>query len=75
MGISVILRTTEHAGLKRFMLEQIDLCTEYEYKPEPPRKLSAEEWLAAQIELATRDVAYYRKEWTDEVARVKSRNE
>jgi len=68
--------TKNHEGLKRFMLEQIDICYWPDEKPyqctiEP----TPEEWHKARIERAKRDIDYHSQHWEDEQKRYKERAE
>ena len=68
--------TSDHQGLKRFMIEQLTEsirfdCTGYEPK-EPQRKTEAA-WRADAVERAKSDVAYHTKRWQEERERAASR--
>lgn len=50
--------TTDHDGLKAFMLQQISTSTEYAgYVPGEPIRLSGADWLAERIATTKRDIA------------------
>ena len=65
----------EIGELKKFMLDQIELCTRGDdYKPEPPVMLTGEDWRAKTLEKASKDIAYYTKGRDEELERTKGRN-
>jgi hypothetical protein len=64
----------DHEGLKKFMLEQIDMCSPG-HQIDPPRKCDGMGWLAASIKSAKDAIVYYRKSIADEVERTRQRNE
>jgi hypothetical protein len=73
--------TSEHVGLKDFMLSQIDMCTkdgrEVNYYEEERRKLilkSVEEWKADKKKSLLWSISYHSKEHKAEVERTASRN-
>jgi hypothetical protein len=50
--------TEDHAGLKKLMLDQIEICRmDYEHSYEPYMPPPAKEWLAQRIKLLEEDVA------------------
>jgi len=67
--------TPQHAELKAFMLQQIEVSTEgHDYElPEPVRKTGAE-WRAAVIARAKTDIAYHEREARNERDRTTGRN-
>lgn len=67
--------TPDHAGLKKFMLEQIDLCYDPKEGPlEVPIPLSAIAWHEAHIERAKRDLDHWTRELQKELERVRKAN-
>ncbi len=64
----------EVGELKKFMLDQINLCTRGDYKPDPPVMLTGESWRAKTLEKASRDIAYHTKTRDEELERTKGRN-
>lgn len=55
--------TENHAGLKTFMLNQLDESLRCDcYEPTPPVVLSASGWLRREIEKAERNVSYHREQ-------------
>ena len=62
--------------LRAFMLQQIQESTKYDNgcEPEPLRK-TGEAWRAAQLESASRDLAYGTTERDKEISRVNGRNQ
>lgn len=66
--------TKDHEDLKKFMLEQIDLCTKNLYFPEYPERLPAQVWLDQKREEAAHDIGYYRVEIEKEKQRCEDAN-
>ena len=71
--------TTDHEGLKEFMIEQIESsidfdCNEKYWNKKSVRQAGAE-WLSAKIEKAKRDIAYHTEEYEKECKRAKERTE
>lgn len=67
----------DHAGLKTFMLEQLDSSIDFdcsEVHMEPPVTLSGEEWRKQEIKRATRDLEYSLKHHREEVEQTQERN-
>jgi hypothetical protein len=67
----------EHEGLKRFMLEQIDVCDDGRPSPyctEEPKRLTGTEWLEQEITRARRDVNYHAEYWEKEQRATAQRN-
>lgn len=63
--------TPDHSGLRKFMLEQIDLCyrpDELPYQQAVPATCA--EWLRGQIDRATHDIAYHDEHHAAEVRHV-----
>lgn len=69
--------TSEHEGLKKFMLEQLENSIDFDCGPlSPPGPiLSGEEWLAKQTEKARWDLDYHTDAWEKEQERAKGRTE
>jgi hypothetical protein len=71
--------TSEHIGLKNFMLQQLHESLRYDadesyYRDHAPVLLSAEAWKAQQIEKCLRDIDYHKKAAAEEVDRTEQRN-
>jgi hypothetical protein len=69
--------TSEHAGLKKFMMEQLEESIKFDcgdYSFEKTVWLSGGEWLAKEIAKVTRDIDYHAKENIKELERTASRN-
>lgn len=67
--------TPEHENLKKFAIEQIEICLpDCDYSYDPPKKVEPEVWLAEKIKDATSDVAYARKNLAEEKERISRRN-
>jgi len=65
----------EHAGLKKFMLEQLTESMRFGlYEPDEPKLKEASAWLVAALEAARRDVAYHTEEHGKELRRTYERN-
>jgi len=74
--------TTEHAGLKEFMLQQIDSTLQYDCDPKYQRESLAKlrrktpnEWKAEQVAKAQKDIDYHHAGNLEEVKRTESRNQ
>lgn len=67
--------TAEHCGLKKFMLQQIEVSTP-NWEPEPYKEefLRAKEWRELALASAYKDLAYHEKEHREEIERTESRN-
>ncbi len=70
--------TPDHAGLKKFMREQLQEsikfdCGSMEYYPKPPPL--GEEWRAAKIARAEKDITYHDAEYAEEVERARERSD
>jgi len=65
--------TEEHEGLKRFMLEQINMSLPYE-RPEPTAQ-PFEEWKTEKFKYARNDLDRAKEQWEAEVERARSRTE
>jgi hypothetical protein len=65
-------------GLKDFMLQQLRESIKFDcsdsYRPEPPIRLTGEQWRQKQLERASRDLAYHEKKRAAEIRRVEDRN-
>lgn len=67
--------TSEHDGIKRFMLEQIDLCYRPDEQPyQAPEPTDVATWLAEQIASEEWDIEYHTKKANEETERVESGN-
>lgn len=60
--------TRDHASLKDFMIEQINLCKHgpSDYYPKPVL-LTGEEWLTREVQSAQRDIDYHSQHYAKEV--------
>lgn len=75
--------TPDHAGVKKFMIEQITESIKFdcgtEYYDEQLQRLDVvvpiAEYRAAEIADIEKDIAYHEKKWNEEVARTNERNE
>jgi hypothetical protein len=68
--------TSEHKGLKEFMVEQLTTSKhDMKWGSEEPVKRSAQVWLAAEIASAEREVAYHTKADQEEKDRAAGRTE
>ena len=67
----------EHEGLKKFMLEQIDLCaSDWEpYVYDLRSKSTPEKWFSASIEAAEESIAYHQLQHDKEVKRYAEKKE
>lgn len=68
--------TSEHQGLKDFMIQQLDDTLKWEGNPKIPevQKKTGAEWLAVRVESAERDIQYYTQERDKEIKRCDERN-
>lgn len=67
--------TSEHAGLKDFMLEQIRNSIKFDcHTVEVPIKKDGATWLRSMIECEKRSIDYHRKEAQNEAKRTQERN-
>lgn len=66
----------DHAGLRRFMLEQIDMSINFDTTVygEAPKRQTCEEWKAMRIADLRRDAEYHDKAHAEEVKRTEERN-
>lgn len=69
--------TSDHVGMKEFMIQQITEsikfdCGEY---PAPKPLIGWSSWLDDKIAWTRKDIAYHEKEWAEEQERTKNRNE
>jgi len=68
--------TSEHRGLKEFMIEQLTTSKhDMKWGSEEPVRQSAKDWLAAEVAAAKRDVAYHVKNDKEERERAAGRTE
>lgn len=69
--------TPDHAGMKKFMLEQLDTTAEFDGRDWPdskPHLVSGADYRLAGIEKALRDIAYHTVEYQKEAERCRSRS-
>ena len=67
--------TTEHAGLKKFMLEQIDESIKFDnYVPSMPIVQTAEEYHDSCLEVAYKSMTWQREEMKKDKERIDGRN-
>jgi len=71
--------TSEHIGLKKFMVDQLVSSVEFDcdekyYLKNKPTQKTGEEWFASELEEVTRSIQYHRKEYVEEVSRTEGRN-
>lgn len=71
--------TPEHARLREFMIEQIDVCTRFmdpENKADSwrPTRKTGEEWIAKLIESAKANIAYHESGWAADCERARKAN-
>lgn len=71
--------TSDHAGLKRFMAEQITESIRFDcsgtYYDTPTVRMTGEQWKANRAASLARDIAYHKREHAAEVKRVADRTE
>ena len=67
--------TSEHEGLKEFMLQQLKKSLEYDCSPYNPICESREEYIKARItpDYFLMEIEHYKREWDKEVERCESR--
>jgi len=71
--------TSGHQNLKKFALEQIDMCyrdcdSSYWEKEMAKPKQNAEDWLRRKIEYCEEEIKRSEKSWNEEKSRVEDRN-
>jgi hypothetical protein len=71
--------TTDHQGLKDFMIEQLDMTIGSDGAPstyylDKAKKLSGQDWRAKELASNQRRVVYYTDEYAKEVERTNGRN-
>lgn len=69
--------TPDHAGMKKFMLEQLDTTAEFDgrdWSDSKPRLVSGADYRLAGIEKALKDIAYHTVERQKEVERCRERS-
>jgi hypothetical protein len=69
--------TSEHVGLKEFMIQQLDETVSFDgtpYHSDSPKRMSAKEWMAKQVNELTRTLAYHTEENRKEIERTNGRN-
>lgn len=71
--------TSEHQGLKDFMIEQISSSIKFDCSHTPehykPKQKTAQRWLKEKIEGARKNIVYHKKEYDAEVQRCKERTD
>lgn len=71
--------TAEHEELKRFCIKQLTDSIEHDcnyfYYKQKPELQEVNSWIKEKIAFALREVAYFEKEWAEEVKRTEKRNE
>lgn len=68
--------TSEHVGLKEFMLQQLNESLKFDcgYLPDKPPVKSGEEWKRERIAKLNNDIAYHKEELAKEIERTEGRN-
>lgn len=70
--------TDEHKDLKRFAIEQIEMCIDnnisYYERMITSVMQSGQEWLTSNLEQSLKDIEYHTNEWEKEIERCNSRN-
>lgn len=67
--------SSEHEGLKNFMIEQIESSIKFDcYEPDVPTLPTPEEWANAKLQSIAWNIDYHTKENSKEIERVASRN-
>lgn len=72
--------TSDHTGLKKLMIQQIEECTKfsmvdsYQEDLDELRKWSTTKWLHAELAEVQRDIKYHMKEGKEEVKKIAGRN-
>jgi hypothetical protein len=65
-------------SLKEFMLQQLRESIKFDcsspYRPEPPIRLTVEQWRQKQLERASKDLAYHESARASEIRRTEGRN-
>jgi len=73
-----VVPTEEHAGLKEFMIKQLEESIRWddstEYLSTPTPKILGTEWLEGKKSKALSDIAYHKKHYEAEVKRTEQRN-
>lgn len=72
--------TSEHVGLKEFMVSQIEGSIDFDgmgdyYRKHPAILLSGSEWLVGEKAKARRDISYHTEEHQKEIDRTNGRNQ
>lgn len=68
--------TSEHGGLKEFMIQQLESSLDFDVVGEKfkPTMLGFSEWKRSELDGAIRHVKYHKEEWEKERRRVEERN-
>lgn len=67
--------SSEHTGLKKFMIEQIERSIDFDcYDITLPKKLSIEQWKNYKEGTLLRDIEYHSKAYAEEIERTNGRN-
>ena len=67
--------TADHDGLKKFALEQIDMCMpDFRPRQENIERISDDEWITQRIDMYSRDIPYYEERIEEERKNYESKN-
>lgn len=66
--------TEDHEGLKRFMIEQIEISKPSSWRPEAPAVFTGAEFRTREADAARADLARAERSWAEECARTDERN-
>lgn len=69
--------TSEHHGVKAFMIEQLRTSLDFDCNPEWPKepaRLTGSEWRAKRVEGLKRDIEYHNTKNVEEINRTEGRN-
>lgn len=67
--------TSEHVEMKNFMLKQLSISMNGDYRPERPKMLTGQQWVSAQLKKAEEDVGYHAAEQAKENERAAGRTQ
>lgn len=68
--------TKDHEGLKKFMLEQLQISMHKgHFWPKPTKPTSGDAWRKSEVESLEKEIEYHRVEYLKEVERCRERNE
>lgn len=65
--------TAEHVEMKSFMVQQLTISKNGDYRASRPKKMTGQEWLEAETKEAFRQVGYHAEEQAKEEERAKAR--